>query len=134
MKIKEIIRMKQLLLIFCFFAFFSCNKDSDKPPTIRFISGEDYTSENVSVASGEVLKIGITAEWNGSDKLTEIETSFNGSVDVLPLVNEDDKKIFTSNYTIMKTENQEDIVIFTVKDENDKKTSVSLILTLKVRK
>lgn len=50
--------------------FTSCGKDpaTDVKPTINFIGGTGYTSQDVTLKAGETLKVGISAFSNASSK------------------------------------------------------------------
>ena len=69
-----------VLIIFTAGLFFSCEFDKYVPPKVVFKTGADYTSADKTVALGESVTVGITADKVEDDlKTYNISYAFDGA-------------------------------------------------------
>ena len=132
----------QKLLAFLFaglllLAFTSCEKDEGKLPDIAFKTGGSYTSEDKTVAQGEMITVGITADKTEDKdvlKTFNVSASFDGgtnqtvSNENIPGAQEDhfEKDVVITARNQAGTEKY----IFTVTNRDGLINSVSLTLTV----
>ena len=76
--------------------FTACENEESRPdPTISFLTGEGYTYTDISAKSGDTVLIGINAESNGTDMLSNIVVTVNE----VELVNESiNQHEYTENF------------------------------------
>lgn len=69
-----------LLISFILTIFYSCEDEetSGSNPAIQFILNADYISSDTIISVGDSIKVGIAAEYNGTDYLTNLIANVNG--------------------------------------------------------
>lgn len=120
-----------LLLLAVIIGFVACTEDDDpKPnPTISFVTDAPYVYQDGAYEAGDTVYTGITAEYNGSDRLVTFNIYYD---DQLSQAIEIDNKLEYEIYPYFeKTIASEDKWTFEVVDEGGLSASVSLTLTRK---
>lgn len=118
-------------LIFILVSFMACNDDdSDEvrpAPTINLKSGEGLIVDGSAIKAGAEYQIGILAESNGTDNLTNL-TIKSGDVAV---VNESMyQHSLDKIYTIIKNTEKSEVLTINIMDENRGMSSTSLTIVL----
>ena len=119
--------------------FTACSDDEeeeplDKTPTINFIGGGDYTSSDVTVPAGTVVKVGITAtaNTNSNAKLVKFKVTrtFNNVPETVIDSTLNNLSSFTYTRNIQaRTEAGTERWSFEITDKNNQSNSVALNIT-----
>ena len=117
--------------------FYNCEKANDNPaPTIIFKTGSGYTSSDVILASGNIIKVGIKAESNclsnlncsGMEDLSKFTVFANETEIENVIIDYPHKTFFEADINITKNVYPEEFWAFTITDESGKSASLSLTL------
>jgi len=78
-KVRQSILFLALTFLFTT-VFYSCEDEetSNQNPTIQFIINSNYISSDTTISVGDSMKVGIIAEYNGTDYLTNLIANVNG--------------------------------------------------------
>ena len=118
--------------------FTACSDDEEEPldqsPTINFIGGSDYTSSDVTVPAGTILKVGITAtaNTNSNAKLVrfKVTRTFNNIGESVIDSTLSNLSSFTYTRNIQaRTEAGTERWSFEIIDKNNQSNSVALNIT-----
>ncbi len=125
----KIFRVIQFLMITSVFLLTACEEDDSQEypdPTINLVSDPDYISSDAIVAVGQTFKIGIHAEWNEQNRLTNFIAFQNGEryIDLGIYKEEYDREI-----EITKGLEDTDEWEFMIRDYAGQWSSVSLTIT-----
>jgi hypothetical protein len=103
----------------------SCNKDNGNP-TIRFVTGPDFTGRDTIIKVNYTLKVGLEVAWNGVDQLQKLELVQNDALIQTFTISGD-----TARYdlNIIKGADQTEKWTFTVYDTKGNQSSISITLT-----
>jgi hypothetical protein len=118
-----------LLLITGMGIFTSCKKDDNTPPTLTFIGGSGFVSDDVTLNVGELFKVGVNA--SSSVKLTNfkvVRTFNNNAYTVI------DSTLNSESFTLTFTTEAYPEVgsekwTFIVTDKNDESTELAFNVT-----
>lgn len=126
---KKQILFYTLIALTTFSLLNSCKKEEVRPsPVIEFLTGEAYTSEDVTIPAGDTVLVAMKCTWNGTDLLTAINILYNdnpaGTTNINPPIEE-------GTFTIKLTKNGANTEKFTFElvDANQQKSSISITLT-----
>lgn len=106
----------------------SCKPDLGGPPTIEFLTGSKYISENDSIKETDTVQVGLKCTWNGKDPLKEISITNNSALENLINIDPMDSEGVAYVLKHGKTSAEKDSIVFELIDEASQMSSISLIL------
>ncbi|HOP03094.1 MAG TPA: hypothetical protein PLE67_01370 [Tenuifilaceae bacterium] len=129
--------MKKYTKPFCFLAllsaiilpFTSCddNNDNPEPPTIELIEAEGFFFSDTLAPAAAQMNFRVSCKSNGTDVLTNIIVSSNGTRVVDEGIN---AQILERDITLIKTSDEEETIEFVIRDITGGSASTSVVLKL----
>ena len=120
---------KKLLSGFAAIAFtllmIGCSKDNGDP-TIKFVTGRDFTGKDTVMLVGDTLPVTIKVTWNGTDVLDNLDIRCNGTSVGNATVDQTEAS-FTIN--LIKSASETELWSFVIIDKKDNKAQADLTLT-----
>ncbi len=115
-----------------FIAFTSCKNDKDYGnPTISFKTETIYVSDGDSLLAGEKAKIGISANFNTNDNITNFKIKLKTDTEVIALDSGINSANFEYEYKLTKTLANLETLTFTITDIEGHTAEISLDIHLK---
>lgn len=124
-------------VIFSVSAFMqSCKEDERVPPDVVFKTGGSYTSANATVAAGDTVLVGITADKTEDELSTfNVSYAYDGAATTTTATTESlteaQEEHFETDYEIVtRSTAGSERWVFTITDRDGNITSVELTLTV----
>jgi hypothetical protein len=130
--------MKNTILKICLstlmvgIVFTSCFDDEIRPaPTISFLTGGDYISDNIAAYAGQEILIGLTCNWNSTDGIKKIELWCGDTLRIEYSISDlDQQSVTIDSISIIKSQAITEEWFFDVIDSQGLRNSLSLTFTL----
>ena len=125
----KITRLVSFLLLASILLLISCEEDESikRPnPTISILSNPDYVSSDTTISTGKIFTIGINAEYNGYNMLTNFIVKINGEKYLDLGIYED---LYIREVEITKGLDDIEEIEFIIRDIKGNSDSTSLTIT-----